>query len=247
MLNSVEFVNFCKEVWMRKWVYWYGTYGNECTMSKYESKKKQYPAHYGSGRTKQYMKDIENHKRCADCVGLIKAFFWCDGDPDNLPVYKINNCPDKSANGMYKICEDKGPISTLPDIPGLIVWKDGHIGVYIGDGYAIEMRGFDYDCKCDLVKNRPWTHWGKLPLYMLDYENMPKPEPEPEPEPKKNVIVTGGSVYVRKGPGVEYQHIGIVHKGDVLPYGGETYSNGWYLVEYKNQNGWISPKYSKLE
>ena len=26
----------------------------------------------------------------------------------------------------------------MPDIPGLAVWHDGHIGVYIGDGYVIE-------------------------------------------------------------------------------------------------------------
>lgn len=246
MFKSYQLVQFVENVYKSKWVYWYGTYGNQCTLSKYESKKKQYPAHYTKSREKQYMKDIENNKRCADCVGLIKAFFWCDGDIDNLPVYKINNCPDKSANGMFKICESKGKIDSIPDIPGIVVWKDGHIGVYVGDGYAVEMRGFDYDCKRDLVKNRPWTHWGKLPLYMIEYDDTPQPEPQPEPE-HKNVCVTGGSVYVRKGPGIEYQHIGIVHKGDVLPYMGQTYSNGWYLVEYKNQNAWISPKYSKLE
>lgn len=27
-----------------------------------------------------------------------------------------------------------GTIDTMPDIPGLAVWHDGHIGVYIGDG-----------------------------------------------------------------------------------------------------------------
>ena len=243
MFNNTQLALFCENVFSEKWVYWYGTYGNECTLKKYESKSKQYPSHYTASRKEGYMRDIANHKRCADCVGLIKAFFWCNGDVNRLPVYKDNNCPDKSADGMFKLCEDKGPINTIPDIPGLVVWKKGHIGVYVGGGYVIEMRGFAYDCKRDKVTNRPWSNWGKLPFYMIEYTDIPQPEPQPEPQ---NVVVTGGSVYVRKGPGIEYDFIGIVHRGDILPYQGQTWSNGWYLVIYKNQNCWISPKYSNL-
>ena len=40
-----------------------------------------------------------------------------------------------------------------------------------------------------------------------------------------------------------------VHKGDRLPYQGQDSTvNGmvWHLVEYRNQNGWISGKYSRV-
>lgn len=61
------------------------------------------------------------------------------------------------------------------------------------------------------------------------------------------VLVTGNSVYVRTAPNVKTGKVlGIVHKGDVLPYGGKTSDDNWYLVEYKNTNGWISGKYSVL-
>ena len=69
-------------------------------------------------------------------------------------------------------------------------------------------------------------------------------------EGEKTVEITGGSVNVRTGPGTENTKvIGVVHKGDVLPYQGQTQSvdgRDWYLVEFKNQNGWVSSKYAKL-
>lgn len=80
------------------------------------------------------------------------------------------------------------------------------------------------------------------------YRPGPKPEPTPTPDPR-HVLVTGGSVNIRSGPGVDCKDIGTAHKGDLLPYQGETREAGgrpWYLIEWKNANGWISSKYSEL-
>ena len=49
--------------------------------------------------------------------------------------------PDIGANQMYYNAKESGPISTIPDIPGLAVWHEGHIGVYIGNGQVIEAMG----------------------------------------------------------------------------------------------------------
>ena len=59
------------------------------------------------------------------------------------------------------------------------------------------------------------------------------------------VEITGDSVNVRKGPGTQFDILGVVHKGDKLPYGGQQ-SNGWYLVEYEMVNAWVSGKYGRL-
>lgn len=169
MFTSSQFVEFCLAVYAAKWVYWYGTCGYKCTTSLFNSKKKQYPSHYTSSRESGYKKDIANSSMCADCVGLIKAFFWKGGTLDGTNKYASNGCKDTSANGMYQLCEEKGPISTIPDIPGIVVWKSGHIGVYVGNGYTVEMRGFAYDCVKRKVSEGPWTNWGKLPSSMLSY------------------------------------------------------------------------------
>lgn len=63
------------------------------------------------------------------------------------------------------------------------------------------------------------------------------------------VIITGGSVNVRSAPGTVSAVMGIVHEGDRLPYQGEVRNvsgREWYLVEYENQNGWVSGKYSEI-
>lgn len=171
MFTNLMLAAYCELVYLAQWVYWYGTCGYACTDSLYKRKKEQYPSNYTSDRESGYKADIKAGKMCADCVGLIKSFFWKGGDINGTNKYATNNCPDKSADGMFALCKERGPISTIPDIPGLVVHKSGHIGVYVGNGYTIEMRGFAYDCVKRKVKDGPWTEWGKLPDSMLAYVN----------------------------------------------------------------------------
>ena len=61
------------------------------------------------------------------------------------------------------------------------------------------------------------------------------------------VTIEGGNCFIRTGPGTMYDDIGVAYRGEKHPYGGQTASNGWHLIEYKNQNAWVSGKYGKLE
>jgi hypothetical protein len=70
---------------------------------------------------------------------------------------------------MIGLCDETGPILTLPDVPGLVLWKRGHIGVYVGSGRAIEARGFSYGVVETAVAGRGWSKWGRLPAAMLSY------------------------------------------------------------------------------
>lgn len=55
----------------------------------------------------------------------------------------------------------------MPDMPGLAVRYDGHVGYYIGNGEVIEERGFAYGCVKTKLKDRKWLHWYKFPC--IDY------------------------------------------------------------------------------
>ena len=87
----------------------------------------------------------------------------------------------RRADGYMDSCKEKGDIKSIPNIVGLIVWKKGHIGIYLGDGKVIESQGVAYGVVITNVKDRPWTKWGKLPD--IDY-SQPKPTPQPQPTPK---------------------------------------------------------------
>ena len=185
--------------------YWYGTCVYKATTSTLNSKTNQYPDHYGSSRTARYKKDIANKQVVADCVGGCKGYAWTNGgigvvesigtDQKFTSKYGSNGCPDKSANGMFSYCKSKGmewgAIETLPEIPGVALFTDGHIGYYIGGGYAIEWRGFNYGCVMTVVKNRTWKHWAKLPF--IDYGE------GTAVEPAQTVTYTLGSRLLKKG------------------------------------------------
>jgi uncharacterized protein YgiM (DUF1202 family) len=70
---------------------------------------------------------------------------------------------------------------------------------------------------------------------------------EDTPNPPKYVEVTAKSVNVRTAPNTTGKVLGIVYKGRKLQYQGiDDKVTGWHLIEYKNQNGWITPKYTRL-
>lgn len=138
--------------------YWYGTFGNRATESLLYAKKEQYPAHYQYARMAKYKSQIGF--RVHDCVGLIKGYLWSES-PEARPKYNKNQ--DVSANMMLKLCTEKGRINTMPEIPGILVFMPGHVGIYAGGGIVIEARGFNYGVVETDIKERNWENWGKCP------------------------------------------------------------------------------------
>ena len=61
-----------------------------------------------------------------------------------------------------------GGMDTMPDIVGLGLWKQGHWGVYVGNGYAIEAMGTQYGVVRTKVEGRGWQGWCKIPYIQYD-------------------------------------------------------------------------------
>jgi len=68
------------------------------------------------------------------------------------------------------------------------------------------------------------------------------------PEIEKPCVEITGSVNVRRGPSKAYGSMGVLHSGDKAHYFGYAHpDNGWLLIEFLNQTGWVSNKYAKVE
>lgn len=68
---------------------------------------------------------------------------------------------------------------------------------------------------------------------------------EEEAKNPMQVKIIGGDCFIRTVPNKTGKKLGVAHEGEVFKYGGQT-MNGWPLIEYKNQNAWVSGMYGKL-
>ena len=147
--------------------YWYGTFGQKASKELHDQKKRQYPKQYEW----EYAPGAAG-KKVHDCVGLIKGYLWCDDPQDNTAAY--NKAQDVSANGMRSACKTKGEMATMPEVPGLLVFYNNHVGVYIGGGEVIEARGRKYGVVKTKLADRPWTSWGYCPWIKYEAETEEK-------------------------------------------------------------------------
>jgi len=110
-------------------------------------------------------------KYAFDCGGLIKAYLW-----ETSPGVIDYNRPigsDQNARMMYNAATAKGPLNTMPDLKGLLVFTAdlGHVGIYIGRDGAGNRQYIE--CSPAFGKwgifysndtMRKWTYWGKYAL-----------------------------------------------------------------------------------
>jgi len=163
--NAADLVAYAEYAWRSGWGYVWGSYGNLLTEATLQSLIRQYPEMVGGYESVIRAKWLGG--RTTDCVGLIKGYGWFDSDTHTIR-YGTNGMPDVGANAMYHAANESGTIDTIPEVPGLAVWREGHIGVYVGGGYVIEARGTSSGVVKTKLAERGFTHWLKIPYIRYD-------------------------------------------------------------------------------
>lgn len=163
--NAADLVTYAINAYESGWGYVWGTFGSVLTEGLFQAKLEQYPD--GVGNYEEFIRNNWVGKRTTDCCGLIKGYGWLDSETMSIN-YGTNGMPDLGANQMYYNASESGTIDTIPEIPGLAVWHDGHIGVYIGNGYVIEAMGTKYGVVKTQLEGRGWTHWLKVEYINYD-------------------------------------------------------------------------------
>lgn len=131
-----------------------------------------------------------------DCVCLLKALLW-DWSADvgksyGGATYCSNGVKDLDERQMLSACKDiSADFSNVPI--GAYLWTDGHCGIYVGNGMAVECTyrwddGVQETAVFNITgeggKGRHWKKHGKLPYiiydvlekvdYSLDFMNLRK-------------------------------------------------------------------------
>ena len=166
--NNHDLAAYAIQAWEHGWGYVWGTFGNVLTESMLQYKLEQYP---DIGASEAFIREHWLGRRTTDCVGLLKGYGWLN--PDTLTIdYNTNGMPDYNADRMYASAKENGTeyggMDTMPDIVGLGLWKQGHWGVYVGNGYAIEAMGTQYGVVRTKVEGRGWQGWCKIPYIQYD-------------------------------------------------------------------------------
>lgn len=130
--------------------YLYGCNGKTITEELIKAKTAQYPERYTPEYIARSRKGIG--RIGYDCSAVIDTYVGVD----------------KSANAWLEAAKEKGTIDTMPQEVGLLVHMNGHVGVYIGNGYVVEARGVDYGVVKTKLNERAWRYWSKNPLIVYE-------------------------------------------------------------------------------
>lgn len=190
-MNNKEFVAKLKDIVENyKTLYVLGCFGAPLVSKPFDNVKRYTSNYsYNAGADRRTMIMAAADKKPVvfgfDCVCLIKAVLWgWRGDASKTyggATYLANGVPDIGADQMIREC--KGVSTDFSKIEvGEAVWLSGHIGIYIGDGLAIECTpAFNNNVQITAVRNigakagynaRTWTKHGKLPY--IDYVATPQ-------------------------------------------------------------------------
>lgn len=158
--NNLDIVKWAIHAQKNGWGYVYGTYGSVLDEALLTSKIAQYPDEVGG--KEDFIRQNWIGGRTADCVGLIKGYGWYNTQTAQIEI-GANGMPDIGADTMYENASEKGTIDTIPEIPGLAVWHEGHIGIYIGNGEVIQAANTNAGVIRTPIGQSGWTHWLKIP------------------------------------------------------------------------------------
>lgn len=269
VMKASEFVKKLKAiVTNHKTLYVMGCFGAPMTAAN----KKRYIDHHPYNQQPTRMKLINAASADTfgfDCVCLIKGVLWgWNGDKNKIyggAKYAINGVPDVDANAMINLCSGVSTDFSKIEI-GEAVWTDGHIGIYIGDGLAVECtpawKNRVQITACNTKKagynTRKWKKHGKLPY--IDY-SATSASAKSDSKSKLDVAtsysksLTGSYVvtasvglHIRTGASSGKKSLGILPEGTVVKNYGyyNTASNGvkWlYVVTPTGLEGYCSATY----
>lgn len=239
-------------------VYCWGSFGFPITQANITRLAGQYPLIYTDAMQTKLRSLIGKNYFGFDCVGLIKGVLW--GFTGNSTkanggtAYCSNGVNDIDCNAMFNLCS--GQSTDFSDIvPGEFLWMQGHIGVYIGDGLAVEATAsWGNKVQITAVTNigaksgynsRRWTKHGKSPF--IDYSDVIVSVASGSANKAKYTIGrTNSPVNIREKADITEKVITKLAAGAQVQLTGKTVKDGkytWAEVLYNGKLCWCDQQW----
>ena len=166
--------------------YFYGSKMTKLTESFMMSMHRSYP----NVVTSNYMAKARRKKQVGkvnvDCSGLVGAF----------------RGKQLGSSQLYSTAKKRMPISEVKNFAvGTVLWKPGHVGVYIGNGKCVEAKGIDYGVIKSDVSATLWRYGLTFSDMKYDYKTkVSGSHKRSNPYSKPSSAIQSGS----KGEGVRW-------------------------------------------
>ncbi len=158
--HAIGLTEFVLKAWRQGWGYVYGTYGQLATQSLIDSKARQYPSVFAEkksdGRTV--------YCACPEWIGVRPPTVSVWPKPTSggwTTASAPSTRPPRTIQPMGCITApaSKARWPRSRQTHGVMVWRDGHVGIYIGNDEVIESRGVEYGVVRTRLSDRNWTGW----------------------------------------------------------------------------------------
>ena len=183
MFTNIGLVEYAKSKLAIKTIYMLSGFGRILQSSQVTHRVVNMKCRHTIANEKRIRQGIGSY--CFDCVGLIKGYLW---EEDLGKVrYNVPSGSDQNVGMMYRSAVEKGPISTMPNIAGLLVFTQdlGHVGIYVGKVNGVNQyiestpswNAWGVTTSADKGHpqghNRQWAFWGKY--HLINYVEPIKP------------------------------------------------------------------------
>lgn len=208
-----------------------GTYGKELTGAMFNELARTHPGAFPENAADlAAFRQRAVGRRTFDCVGLIKGYLW--SSENGVVRYAEGGVPNLNPDALFARSGQRGLIETIPEVPGLLVWHRGHVGIYAGGGSVLEARPGRGVVRTRLTC-RPFTHWAYCP-----YCRYEKEESAMNPGRYQVTIQNDTFLNLRAGPGINFPVIRQLKKGAIILLTGAQGS--WAKVKGDTDTGFVS-------
>ena len=159
--TSTGLVNHATSFLCKPTIYVWGGLGELLTNKLLHKLRIKYPDFYTKEKLTFYIDYINKTHYGFDCSGLIKNYLM-----GGEQIFEYDSSLDYNSGMLFEQATIKGTIHTLPEIPGICLYMQGHTGIYIGAEKVIEATNnaeFGNGVVLTKLKDRIWEKWFKCP------------------------------------------------------------------------------------